>query len=286
MKHFYLLGLIAVFFLPRLLMAQCPPPGFPQPGNTCPQAPILCENLDGYCATINNNNTAQSFPGCPGWFLNNDEWFAFYAGSTSISIQVTPSNCSQGGMMGLQGGIYDGCGGPAMDLQCSCTTNPFVLSADNYIVGHIYWFVLDGCNGNVCDYSIDVLSGSTVGMPPENPGTVTGPIEVCQNTSGSYSVPTIVGATTYMWTLTPANMGTLTVNNNNVTVNWGSTPGTATLCVKSSNQCFSNPVESCITVEVIPKPTAAISGGGVLCAGSGGDVDLTVNFTGQGPWNL
>ena len=286
MKHLYLIILVALFFLPQLVMAQCPPPGFPQPGNTCPQAPILCENLDGYCATINNNNTAQSFPGCPGWFLNNDEWFAFYAGSTSISIQVTPSNCSSGGMMGLQGGIYDGCGGPAMDLQCSCTQNPFVLSADNYIVGHIYWFVLDGCNGNVCDYSIDVLSGSTVGMPPEDPGTVTGPIEVCQNTSGSYSVPAIVGATSYMWTLTPANMGTLSVNNNNVTVNWGSTPGTATLCVKSSNQCFSNPMESCITVEVIPKPTATLSGGGILCAGSGGAVDLTVNFTGQGPWNF
>ena len=62
------------FGLCQPLRAQCPPPGFPDPGNTCPLAPILCENLDGYCSTINNNNTVQSFPGCSGaWTLNNDE---------------------------------------------------------------------------------------------------------------------------------------------------------------------------------------------------------------------
>ena len=121
MKGLRHLTLFIVFLaLFQTLSAQCPPPGFPQPGNTCPQAPILCENLDGYCATINNNNISQTFPGCPGWVLNNDEWFAFYAGTTSITIQVTPSNCSPGAMMGLQGGIYSGCGPPwnPMDLQC------------------------------------------------------------------------------------------------------------------------------------------------------------------------
>lgn len=102
--YYYLL----VFFLAGLsvpLFAQCPPPGFPDAGNTCVQAPILCENLDGYCNEINNNNVSQNFPGCPGWTLNNDEWFAFFAGTDSISIQVTPSNCNQGQNMGLQAGV-------------------------------------------------------------------------------------------------------------------------------------------------------------------------------------
>ena len=182
MKAIYYL--IAIFWLLSIitLRAQCPPPGFPDPGNTCQQAPILCENLDGYCSTINNNNTSQNFPGCPGWTLNNDEWFAFYAGSTTITIEVTPSNCNTTpqGNTGLQGGIYNGCGGPAMDLQCSCTDDPFILTSNNFVVGQIYWMVMDGCGGSVCDYTIDVLVGSTVGQPPANPGTVTGPVTVCQ----------------------------------------------------------------------------------------------------------
>lgn len=140
----FLLACCAMF-AGQVLFAQCPPPGFPQPGNTCPTAPILCENLDGYCSTINNNNVTQTFPGCPGWTLNNDEWFAFFAGTTTISIQITPSNCTPGGQMGLQGGIYAGCGPPwtAMDLQCSCTENPFILSSTNFVVGQVYWIVLE-----------------------------------------------------------------------------------------------------------------------------------------------
>ncbi|MCB0542351.1 MAG: gliding motility-associated C-terminal domain-containing protein [Saprospiraceae bacterium] len=290
MKGLRHLTLFIVFLaLFQTLSAQCPPPGFPQPGNTCPQAPILCENLDGYCATINNNNISQTFPGCPGWVLNNDEWFAFYAGTTSITIQVTPSNCSPGAMMGLQGGIYSGCGPPwnAMDLQCSCTENPFILSSSNFVVGQIYWFVLDGCSGNVCDYSISVLDGSTVGAPPENPGPITGPTEACQGSSSGFSIPPALGATSYNWTLTPPGIGTVNGNGVNATVNLANNAtGTAQLCVTASNQCYPNNTPACYTIDIIPKPTAMISGSGILCAGVPGTVDLTVSFTGQAPWEF
>lgn len=90
---------------------ECPPPGFPIPGNTCVLAPLLCESLDGYCTTINDNDVPQDFPGCDGnWELNNDEWFAFYAGSTTISFQITPCNCENTSLSGMQGGIYANCG--------------------------------------------------------------------------------------------------------------------------------------------------------------------------------
>ncbi|MCK6691055.1 MAG: SprB repeat-containing protein [Thermoanaerobaculia bacterium] len=284
--------LLACVFLTfyQTILAQCPPPGFPQPGNNCPQAPILCENLDGYCATINNNNQQQDFPGCPPpYVLNNDEWFAFFAGSTSITIQVTPSNCTQGGQnQGLQGGIFAGCGPPwnAVDVQCACTEDPFILSSNSFVIGQVYWFVLDGCGGDVCDYSIDVLSGSTVGVPPDNPGPVSGPVNVCQGTSSSYSIDPVYAATSYTWTLTP-QLGTVTANGTNVTVNWGNNAtGSAQLCVKASNLCYMNPTLSCITVDVHPKPTATLSGSGVLCAGSSAPVNLTVSFTGEGPWTF
>jgi hypothetical protein len=280
------LSVVFVLLASFSIWGQCPPPGFPQPGNTCSQAPILCANLDGYCATINNSNTTQNFPGCPGWTLNNDEWFAFFAGSTTITVVVTPSNCSPGQNMGLQGGIYAACTSQPMDLQCSCTTNPFTLTANNFVIGQIYYFVLDGCGGNVCDYSIDVTQGSTVGIPPNNPGPITGPVDVCAGTSSAYNIAAVFAATQYTWTLNPP-IGTVTGSGTNINVNWSANAGgPVQLCVTAANACYSNPTPSCIDINVVPRPTAAISGSGIICTGSSTPVNLTVNFTGTGPWTF
>ncbi|MFZ4633075.1 MAG: gliding motility-associated C-terminal domain-containing protein [Saprospiraceae bacterium] len=292
MKINYLLIAGMLAFQATALFSQpiCPPVGFPDPGNSCPDAPILCENLDGYCSEINNNNMTQNFPGCPNNVLNNDEWFAFYAGTTEIVIQVTPSNCSPGQNMGLQGAIYSGCppGVPIMDRQCACTTQPFILESINYVIGQIYWFVLDGCAGNVCDYSIDVLEGSTVGMPPNDPGAITAPSVVCTNTSSQVSIAPVVGATQYNFTLNPTGFGTISNSNNDnvATVNWGANAGIVELCVEVENACFANTDTVCKTIEIEPRPTAAISGSGILCFGSNDPVDLTINFTGDAPWTF
>lgn len=267
------------------LSAQCPPPGFPQPGNTCPQAPVLCDNIDGYCATVNNNNVVQPFPGCPNNVLNNDEWFAFFAGTTTITIQITPSNCNQSNNMGLQGGIYGGCINQIMDVQCPCTTNPFLLTSNNFVVGQIYWLVIDGCAGNVCDYSVAVLAGSTVPFPPGNPGPISGPTTVCVNSSNNYSITPPTGATQYTWTLTPA-LGTVNGTTNNISVSWGNTAGTAQLCVQVANFCEVNSTQSCTTIVVDPSPTATLSGTGILCKEEVDTVFLTVSFTGVGPWTF
>ncbi|MEO6760544.1 MAG: hypothetical protein ABIO24_13880, partial [Saprospiraceae bacterium] len=229
-----LFSLFCLLLLSLSVKAQCPPPGFPAPGATCPQAPILCQTLDGYCATLSPPVPSTPFPGCSNQYvLNNAAWFAFFAGSTTITIEVTPNNCSPGSQMGLQGGIYQGCGGPVMSVQCACTTNPFILSSASFVIGQIYWIVLDGCGGNICDYSISVLAGSTAGVPPNNPGTITGPVNVCPGTSSAYNLPTVFAATMYNWTLTPAGMGTISGNNTlNPTVNWNANAsGPAQLCV-------------------------------------------------------
>lgn len=300
MKLLYSLFFLLCFSAPLSLFGQCPPPGFPDAGNNC-GSPILCPDLDGYCSTINNNNQSRPFPCCTGWTLNNDEWFGFFAGTTTITIEIVPSNCSSGGQQGLQGGIYDNCppsnptpgsGDPwcnanMLDVQCSCTEDPFILSSTNFVVGEVYWIVLDGCGGNVCDYTVNVLEGSTVGFAPDNPGTVTGPQVICQGSSGDYSIPPSNGATIYTWTLAPSNAGTITGSGNDITVNWSSGfSGTAELCAEVSNLCYSNPNESCIEVQVLPLPTATISGSGVICANTGGSANLTVTLTGDPDWRL
>ncbi len=286
---FYFKRLFPAFALACLLLlgskalwGQCPPPGFPEPGNTCPEAPILCENLDGYCSTINNNNTAQAFPGCPGaWTLNNDEWFAFYAGTTTITIQVTPSNCSQGAIEGLQGGIYRACGPPweVMDVQCPCTTDPFVLSSNNFVVGAVYWMVLDGCNGSICDYRIDVLEGSTIGMPPADPGAVQGQPANCQGDTGLYRIDLVNAATMYEWTLTPP-LAALQANANEVELHWSDTlSGTAELCVTVSNLCFPDAKKSCQTVYLRPPaPALDLGPDQIVCTGDSAVFDAGLGY--------
>jgi gliding motility-associated-like protein len=275
------LALFGVFSV----QAQCPPPNFPEAGDDCAGAPILCETLDGYCSTINNNNVPQSFPGCPGFALNNDEWFAFFAGSTTITIEVVPSNCSSGSNPGLQAGIYQGCGGPVMDTQCECETNPFILSANNFIIGEVYWVVLDGCAGDVCDYEINVLQGSTESLPPADPGPISGPDLVCEGSTEAYSLAAVNAATIYNWTITPA-IGSTASTTNNADIAWFA-PGTAEVCVTVSNLCEDNPNNSCFTVEVQPTPTATLTASGALCAfGDDTGVEVSVNFTGPSPWTF
>lgn len=144
----------------------CPPPNFPAPVIDCADAPVLCQSLDGYCNNLGNHAIPFSpFPGCPGFTISNPSWFAFFAGSTEITLRITPSNCGNGPQPGMQGGIYASCIAQPMDLQCLCTTAPFLLSANNFVVGQKYYLLLDGCQYDSCDYSIEVLSGSTIATP-------------------------------------------------------------------------------------------------------------------------
>ena len=290
MYKFYLFQIFFSLLLVCEITAQCPPPGFPDPGDNCPDAPVLCENIDGYCATVNNNNVSQDFPGCPDpWTLNNDEWFAFFAGTTTIELQITPSNCQNANNQGLQGGIYSDCSdleNSSMDLQCPCTEDPFNLFSTQFVVGQIYWLVIDGCGGNVCDYTVSVLQGSTVPFPPDDPGPITGPEDVCVNETEAYSILPPNGATIYNWTLDPS-LGTINGDDEAITIDWGGTSGTTQLCVTVANECQSNPTPSCLDIDVHPEPTATLSGGGEVCReGQRDSITITIDFTGDAPWTF
>ena len=79
----------------------------------------------------------------------------------------------------------------------------------------------------------------------------------------------------YQWS-TGATSPTITVNPNTTT----------SYTVTVTDNC-GNSTETTSTVTILPSPTADISGGGTLCEnGGGGTVDLTINFTGTGPWTF
>ncbi len=275
------------------LFGQCPPPGFPQTTSSCPTANLVCD-LNQYCNLINNSNVTQNFPGCPNNVLNNDEWFAFYAATTAISIQITPTGCAPGtnGSLGMQGAIYGACGGSSaaswqiMDTQCPCLTTPFTLSATNFVVGQIYYVVFDGCSGSVCNYSVAVTVGSTQAPPPPMPALPSGPATICGNGSNyTYTIPVVPFASGYTWTIDPPGVVTPNAAGTSVTVSFPpGTSGNYNLCVNGFNGCNAGPIR-CRPIIVRSPPTATLSGSGTICTG-GAPVPLTVNFTGDPSWTF
>ena len=288
--------LLVVFCLSAIYsFGQCPPPGFPQTTSSCPTANLVCD-LDGYCNLINNSNVSQNFPGCSGNVLNNDEWFAFYAATTSITLVITPSNClPSNGQLGMQGAIYGACGGASnsswqiMDTQCACLTSNITLNATNFVVGQIYYVVFDGCSGSVCNYSVDVTVGSTQAPAPNPPAVPAGPMNVCANGNNvTYTIPPVPYATGYTWTLDPA-VGTITPNGAGTSATVSFPPGTSgpvQVCVTAFNGCYPAGPPTCKTINVIPLPTATLSGSGAVCQNNATPIPLTVDFTGTGPWTF
>lgn len=79
----------------------------------------------------------------------------------------------------------------------------------------------------------------------------------------------------------------LTINSATGEINLAtSTPGTYTVtnAIAASGSCAASSATYNVTINA--RPTATLSGGGSLCAGSGNTVNVTATLTGTGPWNL
>jgi len=104
---------------------------------------------------------------------------------------------------------------------------------------------------------------------PATPATPSGSIDLCLNPSNTtYSITSVVNATSYSWTLLPAGAGTLTPSGTSAIVDWNDTwTGVATISVFASNgSCASSasPTLS-VTVRALPVAPAQPTGAILLC---------------------
>ncbi len=141
------------------LDAQC---NFPlPPSNTCANAPLLCD-LDGYCS----NNSAATNSGTPNAFcgeVENNNWVSFIAGSPTFTLKITVSNCNQN--KGLQAQIFatDDCQTFTAVSNCiDPVTTSSTLTATGLNIGQTYYLMMDGKGGDVCDYFLELVSGTTL----------------------------------------------------------------------------------------------------------------------------
>ena len=124
-------------------------------------------------------------------------------------------------------------------------------------------FGSNATSGNITVSGYNSCGGGTLSPPfpvtinplPAAAGSITGPANVCQGSTGIvYSVPAIQNATGYTWTL-PSGVSIVSGGNtNSITVNFSMAATSGNITVFGTNSCGSGGVSPSFAVTVNPKP--------------------------------
>ncbi len=244
------------------ISAQVPPACSvppPEASGNCGGSCVWC-NFDGYSNT--NDGPPSNHPiVCGQISIHNDQWFAFTAGTTTLTINIMTSNCQDGN--GLQSAFFENCTDDAIVCNPGSSGGeglPLTLTYDNFIPGQIYYLMIDGWSDDVCDYEVEVLDGSIVPPPPDNALTPVGPTKVCPGATVVYSTTDVANAGYYHWTSPPGSMingMTSSINvaapdGTTVTITFGTQGGN--VCVQAANSCNPASPMACLPVTNQPIP--------------------------------
>ncbi|MEO6903959.1 MAG: PKD-like domain-containing protein [Bacteroidia bacterium] len=254
----------------------CPPTPCgtnPVASDECISATPICD-LNGYCGTTSGWYTADhvnidiSNSGVFCGTIENNSWLSFVASSSTVSFNITSSNCSD-----PSNGIQ------AMIVSTNCTSftskacvingiNTFPITASGLVVGQKYFIMIDGFAGNDCEYTIQASSGiQTVSVA--SLGAVN---NICsgQSITLKATVTGNVGIPTYTWSPAPVSgQGTNTVIY---------TASATTYSCTVSGVCGGVVATYTPTINPVPTVSVDITGSSTICSGGAGKT-LTANGT-------
>ncbi len=147
----------------------------------------------------------------------------------------------------------------------SLTKNITVNYSNTASSGNITVYGTNSCGSG----SINTLP-ITVNPLPNNAGTISGLISVCQGQSAvTYTVPNINNATSYVWTLPLGFTGTS--NTNSISLNIATYAISGKIIVKGQNSCgFGDTTSIYVNVNSLPSNAGTISGNALICKGQSG----------------
>ncbi len=265
LKNFLLLSLISLFVCSVGYSQVC------IPGSSCFDAPLICGvELDGYThSTGAPNDITQPDIFCG--VIENNQWIRFVACETTAEIELIVNSC-QGTLTGsgLQAEIFatDDCFNFVSVSNClsSPVAQNGTLNASGLTPGNIYYLMVDGWAADICNYTIDVISG--IDTDPPNPvilnqGIVDGPATACPGETVTYSVippqcsnastsgcplPDLpAGDFTYQWQLPADAIAMSPLNEPTLTVLWGSVGGSIEVDLANNTTADCNCDWSCST---------------------------------------
>lgn len=231
---------------------------------TCEPACVICD-INGFTGINNSNVVGQVPPGFCTTQAHHMQWIAFIAGSVDLTITVKPSNCQLN--TGLEIGIYKSLDCSTFQLVSNCDTDVqpgetgVFTNTVPLVIGQYYYFVMDGSNDDICNYTINVTKGTTaVGqLPPPSP--IVGPAFPCKGGTATYSIPELTGATLYVWSIDGITVDTTAKPE--ISIPWP-TAGQHTVCVHAANVCDEGQ-PSCLDINVTPLPPTLIEK--IICQG-------------------
>ncbi len=259
--RFLILTFTLIFTFPQFGISQCNPNPNPAEQFNCQDAVLLCcGEFDGITGTLPfDPNPSGPAPLCPGTstVANNMVWYAFVAGSTSMTYEMIFTNCIPGGNgNGVQVGIYADCSFSEV-VFCNGGQNTALLpvALNNLTIGNVYYIFLDGFAGAVCDYEINLIQGVTMEVDPEPLTGISGPVEACENATNTiYTADPTFGVSFVEWTVSNPTVQFGSFGNDINILDWGNATGsTVQICGIGLNDCNPTPsgqAQFCINVDV------------------------------------
>lgn len=136
--------------------------------------------------------------------------------------------------------------------------------ANNATNGNLIVKAYDACGDSVTS----TLFAINVNGLPESAGVIAGSASASPLQSLIYEVPSINGATSYLWSYSGSDVN-IVGNTNTVTINFGASTTSGVLTVKGINSCGEGLISAGFTINVssIPAPAGIISGLNSVCPG-------------------
>jgi len=192
---------------------------------------------------------------------HNVQWIGFVAGSANITMSITPINCNLGNNNGLQVGIWGTTDCNSFTLASNCVyqappNQATTLTMTGLTVGGTYFFVVDGHSNDVCQFTVNVTSGSTVAPPVSGTPSFPPIGQLCAGGTYDFTSTAVANAGQYTWTLTNLTTGVSTTvgTTQSTTVNIPAN-GNYRLCVTPSNSCHGDGTPFCRDFNVGPLAT-------------------------------
>ncbi|MFN8284577.1 MAG: hypothetical protein U0U67_15250 [Chitinophagales bacterium] len=228
-------------------------------GDFCGTSPQICD-LNGYCGNTSGwftpDNTGIGTVGSGTFCSNiqNNSWLSFVASATTATLTITSSNCATT-TTGIQAQVFSSTNCTSFTSKSNCvnqTTGPGTntLTATALTIGQKYYVMIDGFNGNACDYTVSANTGVRVITLTSTPANS----RICPGQTATIKVNGAPSGTTFSWTPTGTIVGSTT--DSIVTVRPTITT-TYTVVITLPNGCGIQTENFTITVN--PTPTTNIT---------------------------
>ena len=233
----------------------------PEMTSTCIEACVICD-IDGFTGRHESDVQGVLPPDFCTMQVHNGQWIAFQAASTNLTIRMSVSNCQLGS--GLELGLYESLDCENFTLISNCRgareAVPEGSSAEfenivPLVVGQFYYLALDGNRADNCDWTFEVLSGSTEVSPLTVTPNIEGDNIICNSMDHMFSFEAEEGSVLFDWTLDGVFLET--TNQPSITVNIDQ-PAVYELCAQAKNAC-DEATPSCREVEVITIPITSVT---------------------------